>query len=293
VTCDEAAASDCSGSGSMSFATDYLAQLERFAQRGPIPRVRALHLPPEPASGEARGEFCALELDDDSLGLSYVLLDDTLARLRALDPTLGLAGADALGLAQRYVEGQGAQRTLGFAAANALSCCLYRRAGWRPPASADSLGALDPRPGEAIGMIGLFTPLLARVLASGATLTVLELKAHLAGQHEGYRVTLDADELRHCDKVVATGTLVLNDTLESMLARCERARWIALIGPSMGCLPDALFARGVTLLGGSWVTEPEAYLDALRRGEQRAGLAQKVAITPSTYPGFEALLART
>ena len=142
-------------------------------------------------------------------------------------------------------------------------------------------------------MIGLFTPLLARVLASGATLTVLELKAHLAGQHEGYRVTLDADELRHCDKVVATGTLVLNDTLERMLALCERARWIALIGPSMGCLPDALFARGVTLLGGSWVTEPEAYLDALRRGEQRAGLAQKVAITPSTYPGFEALLART
>ena len=91
----------------MSFATDYLAQLERFAQRGPMPRVRALHLPPEPAPGEARGEFCALELDDGSLGLSYVLLDDTLARLRALDPTLGLAGADALGLAQRYVDRPG------------------------------------------------------------------------------------------------------------------------------------------------------------------------------------------
>jgi len=277
----------------MSFATDYLAQLERFAQRAPVPRVRALHLPPDPAPGEPRGEFCALELDDGSLGLSYVLLDDTLARLRALDPTLGLAGADALQLARCYVEGQGAQRTLGFAAANALSGCLYGRAGWRPAASADSLGALDPQPGEAIGMIGLFTPLLARVLASGAQLTVLELKAHLAGQHAGYRVTLDANELRHCDKVVSTGTLVLNDTLDRMLALCERARCIALIGPSMGCLPDALFARGVTLLGGSWVTEREAYLNALRRGEVRAGLAQKVAITPASYPGFEALLART
>jgi uncharacterized protein len=257
-----------------------------------VPRVRALHLPPEPAPGASRGEFCALELDDGSLGLSYVLLDDTLARLRELDPSLGLAGADALQVARRYIEGQGAQRTLGFAAANALTRCLYGRAGWRPAASVDSLGALDPRPGESIGMIGLFTPLLARVLASGARLTVFELKAHLAGQHEGWRVSLDADELRHCDKVISTGTLVLNDTLDSMLALCERARWIALIGPSMGCLPDALFARGVTLLGGSWVLEPEAYLDALRRGEQRAGLAQKVAITPADYPGFEALLAR-
>ena len=277
----------------MSFATDYLAQLERFGQRASLPRVRALHLPPDAAPGEPRGEFCALELDDGSLGLSYVLLDDTLARLRALDPTLGLAGADALQLARRYADGGGAQRTLGFAAANALSGCLYRRAGWRPARSADSLGALDPRPGEAIGMISLFTPLLARVLASGAKLTVLELKAHLAGQREGYHVTLDAGVLRDCDKVIATGTLVLNDTLDRMLALCERARCIALIGPSMGCLPDALFARGVTLLGGSWVLEREAYIDALRRGALRAGLAQKVAITPADYPGFETLLART
>jgi hypothetical protein len=73
VTCDEAAASDCSASGSMSFASDYLAQLERFAQRGPLPRMRALHLPPEPAPREARGEFCALELDDGSLGLRATL----------------------------------------------------------------------------------------------------------------------------------------------------------------------------------------------------------------------------
>ena len=80
----------------------------------------------------------------------------------------------------------------------------------------------------------------------------------LAGAHEGWRVTLDADALRECDKVIATGTLVLNDSLDAMLARCTRARHVALIGPSMGCLPDALFARGVTLLGGSWIDDGAA-----------------------------------
>ena len=277
----------------MSFATDYLAQLERFAQRAPVPRVRALHLPPEPAPGEPRGEFCALELDDGSLGLSYVLLDDTLARLRALDPTLGLAGADALWLARRYVEGQGAQRTLGFAAANALSCCLYRRAGWRPPASADSLGALDPRPGEAIGMIGLFTPLLARVLASGATLTVLELKAHLAGQREGYRVTARcrrAAPLRQGRRDRHAGA----ERHARAHARAVRTRALDRADRPEHGLPAGRAVRARRdAAGGSWVTEREAYIDALRRGEVRAGLAQKVAITPPTYPGFEALLART
>lgn len=276
----------------MSFATDYLTQLERLAQRAQLPRVKALHLPPDPAPGEPRGEFCALELADGSLGLSYVLLDDTLARLRELDPTLGLAGLDALTLARRFVTAEGAEKTIGFAAANAITRWLFDRSGFRPDASIDSLGALDPQPGEHIGMIGLFTPLLARVRASGASLTVVELKAQLAGERDGVRVTLDADALRACDKVVATGTLVLNDTLDGMLARCTQARWIALIGPSMGCLPDALFARGVTLIGGSWVLDGPAYVEALHQGVPRSGLAQKVAITRQAWPGFEALLAR-
>ena len=276
----------------MSFATDYIAQLERLAQRMPLPRVRALHVPPDPEPGASRGEFCALELDDGSLGLSYVLLDNTLARLRAGDATLQLAGADALEVARRYAVADDEWRTIGFAAANALTRTLYRRAGWQPDASIDSIGALDPQPGEHVGMIGLFTPLLPHVLASGARLTVIELKPQLAGEHEGYRVTLDADELWRCDKVVATGTLVLNDTLDAMLARCTRARSVALIGPTMGCLPDALFARGVTLIGGTWVLDVPAYVDALRRGAARKGLAHKVSITPAGYPGFETLLAR-
>lgn len=274
----------------MSFATDCLAQLDRLGAAHALPRVRELHLPPDPPAGQPRGEFCALELEDGSLGLSYVLLDDTLARLRLSDGAL--AGADALELARLFVQGRGAERALGLAAVNAISRWCFDRAGYRPPISADSLGALDPKPDDHIGMIGLFTPLLSRVLASGAALTVVELKAHLAAQHESWRVTLDAEELRHCNKVLGTGTLLLNDTLDRMLGCCASARWLALIGPSLGCLPDGLLARGVTLIGGNWVLEGPAYVDALRRGEQRRGLAQKVAITAADYPGFEALFLR-
>jgi uncharacterized protein (DUF4213/DUF364 family) len=276
----------------MRFATECIAQLETLAQRHTLPRVQALHLPPEPAPGQARGEFCALALEDGSLGLSYVLLDDTLAQLRQHDASLGLAGADVLAVARQFACGHGAQRAIGLAAANALTRWLFDRAGYVPAASSDSLGALDPQPGDHIGMIGLFTPLLPRVLASGAALTVVELKAHLAGAHEGYQVTLDASALRHCNKVLSTGTLVLNDTLDAMLAHCRQAQWLALVGPSMGCLPDALFARGVTLIGGTWVLDGAAYVDALRRGAQRSGLSHKVAIKATAYPGLAALLAR-
>jgi hypothetical protein len=64
-------------------------------------------------------------------------------------------------VARRFASGHGAQRAMGLAAANALTRCLFDRAGYRPPASGDSLGALNPQPGDHIGMIGLFTPAAA------------------------------------------------------------------------------------------------------------------------------------
>ncbi|AWI76594.1 hypothetical protein CEW83_16390 [Parazoarcus communis] len=273
------------------FADDYLAQLERFAARSPLPRIRALHLPPAQPNNDGRGEFCAIELDDGSLGLSYVLLDDTLAHLHAHPTRTALTGTDALDLARRYASGSGIDKTLGFAAANALTRCLYDRAGFRPDDSTDSIGSLQPTPGEAIGMIGLFKPLLGRIIEAGARLTVVELKAELAGEHEGYRVTTDAEALATCTKVVSTSTLLLNDTLDRMLGCCRQARWFAMIGPSAGCLPDALFARGVTFVGGSWITDPAAFIDALRSGTRSAS-ASKYGLTRDNYPGFEALLAR-
>lgn len=273
---------------------DLLTQLEAAAAQAAFPPVQALHLPPDPPPGSPRGEFCALVLADGSPGLSYVLLDDTLARLRAGGAGRPGAGADALALLRRGAQPGAAltDRVLGLAAANALTACLYRRAGWQPPASVDSLGGLQPGPGDHIGMIGLFTPLLGRLLASGARLTVVELKAHLVGTHDGYRVTLDAAELGGCNKVLGTGTLLINHTLDAMLAHSRAAAHVALIGPTLGCLPDALWLRGVRYMGGSWVLDTAAYVDALLSGEPRPGLAQKVGLTPDNYPGLEALRAR-
>jgi hypothetical protein len=41
-------------------AAELLALLERVAALGPLPRVRALHLPPPAADGSREGEFCVV-----------------------------------------------------------------------------------------------------------------------------------------------------------------------------------------------------------------------------------------
>lgn len=278
----------------MHVAQDLLASLQRFGERSALPKVRALLLPPDAPVTSIAGEFCAIELEDGSLGLSYVLLDPSTRGLvaRGGAPELGLEGADALDIARWVAGPSGARRALGFAAVNALTRCLFDRAGYEPPASGDSIGMVAPQPGDHIGMIGLFPPLVPRIVASGAKLTVVELRGDLAGQREGYRVTTDRAELAGCNKVIATSTMLLNDTIDDMLAACSNASTFALIGPGAGCLPDALFARGVTLVGGTWITDSEAFRASLAAGTPWTAAARKVAISREDYPGFDALLGR-
>ena len=275
----------------MTVAEQLLALLERAAPLLGPRRVRSLHIPPLQAADTLAGEFCALELDNGAVGLSYVLLDGLLARLTEQASTrASLEGVDALELARSYRDPSALQRTLGFAAINALTRCLFDRAGFVPPASADSTGLLNPERGDHIGMIGYFGRLIPRVLATGARLTVVELRADLAGARDGYRVTLDPAELATCNKILSTSTLLLNDTIDRMLAACTAAQEFAMVGPSAGCLPDPLFARGVSVLGGTWIDDVPAFCHALVAGETWEPHAHKVALRREAYPGFERLL---
>jgi uncharacterized protein (DUF4213/DUF364 family) len=91
--------------------------------------------------------------------------------------------------------------------------------------------------------------------------------------------------------VLSTSTVLLNHTLEGVLAACRSARHLALLGPGAGCLPDGLFARGVTLLGGSWVVDAAAFKQALATGAPWGRATRKFALARNDYPGLKALLA--
>lgn len=274
------------------FKQEMLALIERAFRSLPVPRVRALHLPPAFTRGSKDGEFCALELADGSIGLSYALLAGTQEAIASERAQLDVAGMDALELAARYRSGHALPRALGLAAVNALSQHLFRIAAYPLEATADSLGLLDPKPGEVVGMVGLFPPLTRRILAAGASLVVVELDPSLAGERDGYRVTLDHRELARCDKVLSTTTLMLNDTLEDVIAACARARRLVLVGPGGGCLPDPLFARGVSVLGATAIVDRDGFVAALSRGEAWGAHARKYVIARDAYPGIDALLER-
>jgi uncharacterized protein (DUF4213/DUF364 family) len=133
------------------------------------------------------------------------------------------------------------------------------------------------------------------VQAAGGRLTVVELDAAMvARQRARYPdldITLKRAALAPCNRIVGTSTMLLNDTLDTMLAAASAAQSFALIGPSAGLWPDALFARGVTLMGGTLVTDGPALRQAMQAGASWSATTRKFAIDRAGWPGWERLLA--
>ena len=121
------------------------------------------------------------------------------------------------------------------------------------------------------------------IVARGARLTVLERRAELAAAHAGWHVTLDPRQLEGCRQVLCTSTVLLNDTLDDILAACRGAERLVLIGPGASCLPDALFARGVTALAGAWVDDAPALCDALVAGRPWGRHTRKVLLERAVW----------
>jgi uncharacterized protein (DUF4213/DUF364 family) len=258
------------------------------AALGPA-RIRRIVLPPLADKPGKEGEFCAVQLDDGAVGLAFTLLDGTLAGLHARGAGAGRA---ALDLVRGFEAGDGAARALGLAAINALTRRLFDRAGFVPDDSIDSFGSLRLAPGDRLGMIGHFTPLIEQARALGVPVTVLELKAELVREEPGLLVTLDPARLAGCNKIVSTSTLLLNDTFERVSAAWRGAEAVAIVGPSAGCPPDPLFAAGVSAVGAAWIADADAFLGRVAAGEKWGATSRKVTLTPQHYPGLDALLAK-
>lgn len=274
-----------------------LRQIDTIARRWPTSRVRRLHVPRRsPDAGQHDAEFCAIELEDGAFGLSYVLLGNTLQALitaHGSPDDAPLAGADPMALARHLAGGSEVQRAIALAAVNAMTDSVWRRTGYEPSPAGNSLGDVALGPDDHLGMIGFFPPLVQRVAEAGGRLSVVEMNTDMVerqrARYPQITIGLDRRLLATCNTVVGTSTMLLNDTLDDMLAAAPQATHFAVIGPSAGLWPDPLFARGVTLLGGTRVTDPQGFADAMGAGESWSAATRKFVIARDGWPGWRAI----
>ena len=183
-----------------------------------------------------------------------------------------LAGRPALDLAREALGPNGIRRAVGIAAMNALAdTCWHRRP--HPETElrlgVDAFDATIIEPDDKVVVVGAFVPFLRELRRRRQPFLVLEQDP----------ATLKADELPffrpaeqaetvvpEADVLLITGTTLINDTLEQLLALARPTARVTMVGPTVSLLPDAFLRRGADILGTVRITMPDRFLDTLAEG---------------------------
>ncbi len=188
-------------------------------------------------------------------------------------PTPGkLRGREALRVAEDALSGGPIERALGIAVMNALSDAYWSRErprGYTIRAGVDPIDQLAIPEEAFVVVVGALVPYLRVLKARGKPFCVLEKDAATLKPDEMpfyAPAELSVEKIPRADVLIATGTTLINGTLEGLLALARPSTHITVVGPTASMVPDAFFGRGVRFMGGIRVTEPDALLNILAEG---------------------------
>jgi uncharacterized protein len=202
--------------------------------------------------------YVGVKLDDQCMGLAALLLHE-LPHGCLVYPEAGtLAGAKAKTLLNNLVEKRNPlERALGLATANAIlhaEVCADE---------GDSLSIMKLTPDDRVAMVGLFTPMVPKIEATGAKLSIIERDASrmaVLDKKESDRI------LKDCTVAIITATTLLNDTLEEMLNGLGNPRHVAVLGPSTPLCPEIFKDTPVNHLGGAVVRDTARIIQIISEG---------------------------
>jgi len=194
--------------------------------------------------------YVGSRLADGRTGVAALLLDAIPSGCMVLQDAGAFAGSPASSLLEYLVKGETPlERALGLATANALI---------DPPRDAlddrEATTFFGLKGGDQVVMVGLFSPLVERIVSTGASLTIIEKnpeKMKIPDEKEKEKA------LRNCDVAIITGTTLLNNSFEEVIGGLGIPRCVAVIGPSTPLLPEIFRKTPVTHLGGAVVMDPD------------------------------------
>ncbi len=219
--------------------------------------------------GSKTQRFGAVELSSGAIGATfaaYIPPDEVRARSKLLANYVGQPASSLISMLGKP-EAHPVERAVAMAIINALSTKYMQDTGLnRFLEFTDTTTTLELYPSDIVGMVGLFAPLIEPISEQVSFLHVVELKEHLVQAHPRWDVTTDPTILTTCNKIMVTGSILLNGTIHSLLNLISHADHVALLGPTASFLPDPLFEIGFDIVGGTTIVNPVLFKENLTKG---------------------------
>ncbi len=236
--------------------------------------------------------YTAAKLSTGDAGVAFTPRDfeDTVCcpRSAAKMPASGkLKGRKAIELMKLANSDNTMNRSVGIAVLNALSALQMKEQGIRGARvmkGADALDVIEIKAGDKLVMVGAFVPFIKKIKGRPNELYVIDKHPRALKEDERHlwrSPASIADIMPKADIVIITGSSMVEGGLDELLAAGTRAREIILAGPTASAWPDPFFKRGVTVMGGISINDPDKLLQVVSEGGSGyffAGPARKIAI---------------
>ncbi|MCG8564829.1 MAG: DUF364 domain-containing protein [Desulfobacterales bacterium] len=168
--------------------------------------------------------------------------------------------------------GEPVKTAVAIAVLNALSLSCWEKEGpkgYTLLEKRDAQELVEMPVDKSVAVVGAFVPTLHALKARGGTWWVVEQDPEtlMAEEMDHYVPAAESMEtIGRADVLVITGVTLINHTLEGILDAAKPGAEIAVMGPTASALPEVLFDRGVRIVGGVKVTDPDPLLQVIAAG---------------------------
>jgi hypothetical protein len=203
--------------------------------------------------------YTFVELDNGIMGVCFTPRSDS-GSCAHYSGAGALSEKPVLELCPLMRAGHPLERSVGVAAVNALSHTVMAQDSDQYRFSeTDFLDLLpfDPDESNKVGMVGHIGPFMPFLKKRADSLVVVDDNPDLkiGAMAAGPVITRDVNALKDADIVIITGSSAAVGGFDAALDAAKSARFIGVVGPSAGWLPQPAFRRGVHAVAATKITD--------------------------------------
>ena len=161
---------------------------------------------------------------------------------------------------------------IGVATLNALSQLIIEsedKGEYQVIKDKDGFDLLEIQPHETVSLIGAFGPYIRRLKMMGNPFFIIEKNPQTLRPDEMKYYKSDSEmaaTLKNSDDIIITGTAIVNHTIDTILSYITSDKRTAIIGPTASLIPDAFYRRGLHIMAGVRIMDPDLMIKILKQG---------------------------
>jgi uncharacterized protein (DUF4213/DUF364 family) len=210
--------------------------------------------------------YTGIRLSTGHVGVCHTLSDDLICCQR-IGRAGTISGSPVLEIAELANSWKLGEAVVGIAAINALSQIILERniGSYMFIEDADCIDQIQIKEDDTVALVGYIRPFVPVIRSKTRKLYVMEKNPRVEGE-DVLPETACMEIVPKADIVIITGTAIVNGTIDHLLELSRNAREVAVAGPTASMIPDPLFKRRVTLMGGIKIINPERLLQVISEG---------------------------